>query len=84
MIPKDINPNDCKVLLASPTHYEECVVLVETPDELLFVLSDEDRTGACVVEFTGDDGDTVVRRIPLQALRLLIDAAERRLLRHGD
>jgi hypothetical protein len=80
MKPKDIDLRECKVILASPDPWEECVVFVETSQELVFLLSDEDRTGACVVEFPGDDGETIVRRIPLEALRTLLDAAERKLV----
>jgi hypothetical protein len=80
MKPKDIDPNDCEVVLASPDPWKECVVLVETRQVGLFVLPDEGRTGDCVVKFPGDDGDTIVRRIPLQAFRALLDAAERKLV----
>ena len=76
---KDINPEDCRVVLASPVHYEECVILVETADEYLFILTDEQLTGSCIVEFPGD-GEAIVRRIPLESLRALLDAAERKLL----
>ena len=80
MKPKDIALEDCEIVLMSPVQYEECVVSVETSEALVFILSDEHRDGQCVVEFAGDDEDTIVRRVPLIALRTLLDAAERKLL----
>ncbi len=79
MIPREINLDECSVVMTSPVHYDECVVEVESADELLFILTDEQRTGACVVELPGD-GETIVRRISLKSLRTLLDAAERKLL----
>ena len=79
MGPKEIRPDDCRVLLTSPGEYEECVVEVETEEELLFVLSDEHRTGFCVIELPGD-GEIIARKLPLAAFRALLDAAERKLV----
>ncbi len=78
MTAKDITFDDCRVLLASPVDYEECVVFVETSDALVFVLSDEHRSGSCLLELPGD-GERIAKRIPLDAFRTLLDAAERQL-----
>lgn len=82
MKPKEIDYEDCRVVLTSPQHYEECVVEVETTEDLVFIVTDEQRTGACTVELPGD-GENIVRRISLQALRALLDAAEEKLVGHG-
>ena len=79
MSPKDINPDDYSVVLCGPEPYVECVVQVESDDDLLFVLTDEDRSGNCIVEFP-DEGERVLRRIRLDALRRFLDAAEQKLV----
>ena len=89
MNPREISLDDCRVVVTSPAQYEECVVEVETTEELLFILSDEQRSGSCIVELPGD-GDAIVRRVSLEcqrgsaplSVRALLDAAERRLLGH--
>lgn len=81
--PIDVRASQCRVLLASPEHYAECVILVETDEALIFVLTDELRSRECLVELPGD-GQGIVRRIPLSLLRSLLDQAERKLLAPPD
>ncbi len=79
MNPREIKLDECSVVMTSPARYDECIVEVETAEELLFILTDEQRTGACVVELPGDS-ETIARRISLASLRALLDAAEQKLL----
>ncbi len=76
---KNFTLDDFEILIASPEPYKECIVFVETDEDLLFILSDEQRSGSFVVELPGD-GERIVRRISLESFRALLDAAERKLL----
>lgn len=75
---KYIKPGECDVVLTSPIHYEECIVEVGTSEDLLFILSDENRSGSCIVELPGN-GESIARCVPLNYFRRLLDAAEQKL-----
>jgi len=78
-----IQPGECDLYIASPVEYEQCVVLVEHNQGLLFVLTDELLDGQGIVRFPSlKDGQTGWR-IALTDLRAMLDRAEGRLLK-GD
>ncbi|HZW06247.1 MAG TPA: hypothetical protein VFF65_03915 [Phycisphaerales bacterium] len=77
---RNIKAEECEVYLASPTKYEECVVLVESAPGLLLTLTDESRDGKCVVEFPATDEGRADWTMALNDLRAVLEKAERLLV----
>ncbi|MDX2198247.1 MAG: hypothetical protein SF069_04650 [Phycisphaerae bacterium] len=75
-----IRAEECDVYLASPTEYEECVVLVEGNVGLMFTMTDESRDGKYVVEFPGRSEVNAPWSMALSDLRKLLDRAEQKLV----
>lgn len=75
-----IKAEECEVYLASPTKYEECVVLVESKAGLLFTLTDESRSGKCVIEFPAEGEGRADWSMALSDFRGILDKAERLLV----
>jgi hypothetical protein len=78
--PPNIKAEECEVYIASPTKYEECVVLVESKSGLLFTLTDESRSGKCMVEIPAVNEGRADWSMTLSDFRAIIDKAERLLV----
>lgn len=83
MNPKTLKHSELRVVIMSPEPWEECIAQVETSEEVLFILSDEARTGHCMIEFRAESEDRILRRISLVEFRALLDAAEYGLTRRN-
>ena len=74
-----VKASDVDVVLISPPEYEECVVYAETKTFVLFAMTDESRSGECMVEVATSQDERVGWTISLRELRSLLDDAGRRL-----
>jgi hypothetical protein len=80
-----IRASDCRVYLASPVDYEQCVAWVETdPCDMLFIVSDEKLDGNCMIEFANSDIKPERWKMPVEDLLLLLAQAKHRLRLSDD